>query len=58
MQQNEGYGNCSKGEHFTHSVQSDRMLVFKSGFHKRLVRIANREDPHQTASASSSKPAP
>ena len=26
------------------------MLVFKAGIHKRDVRIANREDPDQTAS--------
>ena len=28
-----------------------RMLVFRSGIHKILVRIANREDPDQTASS-------
>ena len=27
------------------------MLVIKSGIHKMLVRIANREDPDQTASS-------
>ena len=26
------------------------MLVFRAGIHKILVRIANREDPDQTAS--------
>ena len=26
------------------------MLVFRAGIHKMLVRIANREDPDQTAS--------
>ena len=25
------------------------MLIFKAGIHKMLVRIANREDPEQTA---------
>ena len=28
-----------------------RMLVIKAGIHKMLVRIANREDPDQTASS-------
>ena len=27
-----------------------KMWVIKAGFHKMLVRIANREDPDQTAS--------
>ena len=27
------------------------MLVFRAGFHKRLVSIANGEDPDQTASS-------
>ena len=27
------------------------MLVIKAGIHKTLVRIANREDPDQTASS-------
>ena len=29
---------------------SNKMLVFRAGMHKMLVRIANREDPEQTAS--------
>ena len=29
---------------------SNKMLLFKTGIHKMLVRIANREDPDQTAS--------
>ena len=29
---------------------SNKMLVFRAGIHKMLVRIANREDPDQTAS--------
>ena len=28
------------------------MLVFRAGIHKLLVKIANREDPDQTASDS------
>ena len=29
---------------------SNKMLVIRAGIHKMLVRIANREDPDQTAS--------
>ena len=29
---------------------SNKLLVFRAGTHKVLVRIANREDPDQTAS--------
>ena len=29
----------------------NRMFVIKAGYHKMLVRIANREDPDQTASS-------
>ena len=32
------------------SVFKIKMLVFRAGIHKMLVRIANREDPDQTAS--------
>ena len=31
---------------------SNKMLIFRAGIHKILVRIANREDPDQTASFS------
>ena len=30
---------------------SNKMLVFSTGIHKTHVRIANREDPDQTASS-------
>ena len=30
---------------------SNKMLVFRAGIHKMDVRIANREDPEQTASS-------
>ena len=30
---------------------STKMLVIRAGIHKMLVRIANREDPDQTASS-------
>ena len=33
------------------SLFLDKMLVFRAGIHKILVRIANREDPDQTASS-------
>ena len=32
------------------------MLVYRTGIHKMLVRIANREDPGQTASDHLSRP--
>ena len=28
-----------------------KMFLFRAGIHKKLVRIANREDPDQTASS-------
>ena len=31
------------------SLLSNKMLVIKAGIHKILVRIANREDPDETA---------
>ena len=30
---------------------SNKMLAFRTGVHRLLVRIANREDPDQTASS-------
>ena len=30
---------------------SNKMLVVKAGFRKMLLRVANREDPDQTASS-------
>ena len=38
-------GKCSKILNTTHST-----LVIMAGMHKMLFRIANREDPDQTAS--------
>ena len=32
------------------SLSSNKMVVIIAGIHKILVRIANREDPDQTAS--------
>ena len=37
-------------EHFSLSVLN-KMLVFRAGSHKMLIRKANREDPDQTASS-------
>ena len=33
------------------SLFSNKMLVFRGGIHKMLVKLANREDPDQTASS-------
>ena len=32
-------------------LYSNKLLIFRAGIHKKLVRIANREDPDQTASS-------
>ena len=32
-------------------LSSNKMLVFRAGIYKMLVRIANSEDPDQTASS-------
>ena len=45
------YGKCCKNfKHFS-PLFSNKMFVFKAEIHKMLVRIANREDPDQTASS-------
>ena len=36
-------------EHFSCSVLKKNVGFIKAGIHKMLVRIANREDPDQTA---------
>ena len=46
-------GKCSIFSNSFLFLFSNKMLVFRAGIHKMLVRIANREDPDQTASASS-----
>ena len=43
--------NAIKYEHFSLSVLN-KMLVIRAGIHKMHYRIANREDPDQTASSS------
>ena len=46
----EFYGKCSKILNNFHFLFTNEMLVIRTGIHKMLVRIANREDPDQTAS--------
>ena len=45
------YGKCSKISNTFLVLFSNEMLVIRDGIHKLLVRIANREDPDQTASS-------
>ena len=45
------YSKCSKISNNFLFLFSDKMLVFRTGIHKMLVRIANRVDPDQTASS-------
>ena len=45
------YGKCSKISNIWLFLFSNKMLVFRAGIHKMVVRIANREDPEQTASS-------
>ena len=44
------YNKCSKILNIFHFLLST-MLVIRDGIDKMLVRIANREDPDQTASS-------
>ena len=45
------YGKCSKIPNIFLFLSSNKMLVIRAGIHKMLVRIANREEPDQTASS-------
>ena len=45
------YSKCSKISNTFLILFSNTMLIFRAGIHKVLVRIANREDPDQTASS-------
>ena len=45
------YDKCSKILNTFLFLFSNKMLVFRAGIHQMLVRIANREDPDQTASS-------
>ena len=48
------YGKSSKVSNTFLFLLSNKMLVFKTRYHKMLVIMANREDPDQTASESGS----
>ena len=45
------YGKCYKILNTFLFRLSNKMLFFRAGIHKMVVRIANREDPDQTASS-------
>ena len=45
------YCKCSKVSNTFLFLFSNKMLIFRAGIHKMLVRIANREDPDETASS-------
>ena len=45
------YSKCSKISNTFLILFSNKMLIFRAGIHKILVRIANWEDPDQTASS-------
>ena len=45
------YGKCSKILNTFLYLFSNKMLVFRSGIHKMLVRKENGEDPDQTSEA-------
>ena len=45
------YGKCSKILNFFPLLFLNKMLVFRAEIHIMLDRIANREDPGQTASS-------
>ena len=51
MQQDKGWDKHSNISNMFHFLFSNKMLVFMARIHKFLVRIANREDPGQTASS-------
>ena len=48
---NNGMFKCSKIPNTFLFLFWDKVLVFMAEIHKMLVRIANREDPDQTASS-------
>ena len=46
------YGKCSKISNIFQFLFSNKLNVgFRAGIHKMLVKIANRENPDQTASS-------
>ena len=46
---NNDYSKCSKISNTFLILISNKMLIFRAGMDKLLVRIANRGDPDQTA---------
>ena len=48
---NSSHGKCSKITNTFTFLFLDKTMVFRAGIHKMLVRMANREDPDQTASS-------
>ena len=44
------YGKNSKTLNTFQFLFENKMLLIRTGIHNRLVRIANKEDPDQTAS--------
>ena len=49
--QNNSTDKCSKISNTFPFLFLNKMVAFRAGIHKMLVRIANREDPDQTASS-------
>ena len=49
------YGNCSKILNTFLFLFLNELLIIKAGFHKMLVRVANRKDLDQTASSEASE---
>ena len=45
------HGKCPKISNTVPFLFSHKMLVFRVGIYKMLVRIKNRDDPDQTASS-------
>ena len=45
------YGQCSEIVNTLLFLFSNKMVVIRAGINKMIVRIANREDPDQTASS-------
>ena len=44
-------GECSRISNTFLFLYTNKMLVIRAGSHEILVRLANREDPDQTASS-------
>ena len=42
---------CPKIYKTFHFLFSNKILVFRAGIHKMLIKVSNKEDPDQTASS-------